>query len=145
MFEAGVQVVKSAAQVTFSFVASLITTVIEGWVAAGKLAVYIGSLIVTGAQATIAGAAVAGRFIVAIISSGVEAVIAGTKLAISYVGGLIATASQAGITAGTLYSTIIPALYATGTAATTAAGGGCVFPPSFFGAISRGKKKTTLL
>jgi TP901 family phage tail tape measure protein len=116
------QAIQTGAMITYNFIASLIKTGVEGWIAAGKLAVYVGSLIASGAQATIAGAAVAGRFVLAVITSGTEAVVAGSKLAISFVGGMISAATESGAAAAILTTTIIPALYATGAAAYAAAG-----------------------
>lgn len=100
LLASGVAAIESAAKITLNFVASMILAGGEGWVAAGKLAVFTGSM----------------------ITSGVEAVVAGSKIAITYVGGLITAAREGEITAASLWSSVIPALTATGTAAWAAAG-----------------------
>jgi TP901 family phage tail tape measure protein len=100
MIKAGIEAVVASLKITYSFIASLVKTGAEGYIAAAKLAMYVGSLVATGAQATITGAIITTKFVVSLVASVV----------------------QAGAAAYMLTGSLIPALYAMGVAFYAATG-----------------------
>jgi len=116
----GIASVIASAQMAGGFVASLITTAMEGWAAVASIGAFIGSMIASGVQSLISGAQIVGSFIAGLISAGIEAATTAAIIVGTFVTALI-TAGIEAVTAGIAFLIgLVPPLLAVA-AATIAA------------------------
>lgn len=114
LIASGVQATIAAARITASFIASMVKTGIEGWAAAGKVTIFIGSEIAAGAQAVANAAKVTASFIASMVQSGAEAVANGAKVVASFVASMVTAGAQAVASAAKITASFIASLIETG-------------------------------